>query len=90
MGASGFTGNSLSTPMTVLNDRISAERELPKVRDVRPYSLTDIADVGAGIRTWDFMPLPLKFELSFDNFHTIRKCRLIWCVRDFVGAAFAG
>jgi hypothetical protein len=28
------------------------------------------------------------FELSFDNFHTIRGCRVIWRQGDFVGVAF--
>jgi hypothetical protein len=32
--------------------------------------------------------LPLDFELSFDNFHTIRECRVIWRQGDFVGVAF--
>jgi hypothetical protein len=26
--------------------------------------------------------------LSFDNFHTIRECRVIWRQGDFVGVAF--
>jgi hypothetical protein len=32
--------------------------------------------------------LPLDFELSFDKFHTIRECRVIWRQGDFVGVAF--
>jgi hypothetical protein len=48
----------------------------------------DITNVGAGIRTQDLPVLPLSFELSFDNFRTVRKCRLIWRDGDFVGVAF--
>jgi len=32
--------------------------------------------------------LPPNFELSFDNFRTVRKCRLIWRRGDFIGIAF--
>jgi hypothetical protein len=26
-----------------------------------------------------------EFGISFDNFHTMRRCRLIWRAGDFVG-----
>jgi hypothetical protein len=26
--------------------------------------------------------------LSFDNFHTVRECRMIWRQGDFIGVAF--
>jgi hypothetical protein len=55
---------------------------------VRSCGVTDITNVGAGIRTQDLPALPLNFELSFDNFRTARSCRLIWRSGDFVGAAF--
>ena len=55
---------------------------------VRSCGVTDITNVGAGIRTQDLPVLPLSFELSFDNFRTARKCRLIWWDGDFVGVAF--
>jgi hypothetical protein len=55
---------------------------------VRSCGVTDITNVGAGIRTQDLPALPLNFELSFDNFRTVRKCRLIWRDGDFVGVAF--
>jgi hypothetical protein len=55
---------------------------------VRSCGVTDITNVGAGIRTQDLPALPLNFELSFDNFRTVRECRLIWRDGDFVGAAF--
>ena len=48
----------------------------------------DITNVGAGIRTQDLPALPLNFELSFDNFRTLHKCRLIWRNGDLVGVAF--
>jgi hypothetical protein len=57
-------------------------------RRVRSCGVTDITNVGAGIRTQDLPALPLNFELSFDNFRTVRKCRLIWRNGDFVGVAF--
>ncbi len=48
----------------------------------------DVTHVGAGIRTIDVPLLPLHFELSFDNFRTARRCRLIWRERDYIGIAF--
>ena len=48
----------------------------------------DISYVGVCIRTQRLNILPLNFGLSFDNFQTVRMCRLIWRDRDFVGAAF--
>jgi hypothetical protein len=30
--------------------------------------------------------VPMDFDLSFDNFRTIRKCRMIW--REAVGIVF--
>jgi len=50
--------------------------------------VTDITNRGAGIRTQDLAMLPLNFELSFDNFRTSRRCRLVWRDGDFLGAAF--
>ena len=55
---------------------------------VRSCGVTDITNVGAGIPTQDLPALPLDFELFFDNFRTVRKCRLIWRDGDFVGVAF--
>ena len=48
----------------------------------------DITNVGVCVRTQRLNILPLNFGLSFDNFQTVRMCRLIWRDRDFVGAAF--
>jgi hypothetical protein len=48
----------------------------------------DVTNVGAGVRTHDLPIVPLNFDLSFDNFRTIRKCQLIWREADFIGLAF--
>ena len=55
---------------------------------MRSCGVTDITDAGAGIRIYDLPFLPLNFELSFDNFRTIRTCRLIWRDGDFLGVMF--
>jgi hypothetical protein len=57
-------------------------------RGVRACLVRDVTNVGAGIRTQDLPLLPLNFELSFDNFRTARKCRLIWREGDYIGIAF--
>jgi hypothetical protein len=56
-------------------------------RGVFACEVCDITDVGAKIRL-RLGILPPNFELSFDNFHTVRKCRLIWRRDDFIGTAF--
>jgi hypothetical protein len=48
----------------------------------------DIAKGGAGIRLQDLNILPLNFELTFDNFHNVRRCQVIWRNGDLVGVAF--
>jgi hypothetical protein len=45
---------------------------------VHPCTVRDVTNVGAGIRAQDLKILPLSFALSFDNFRTVRMCRLIW------------
>ena len=54
------------------------------------YSCTvrDVTNLGAGIRIPDVKVMPLDFGLSFDNFQTVRKCRLIWRESDFLGVVF--
>jgi hypothetical protein len=32
--------------------------------------------------------VPSEFGISFDNFRTMRRCRLIWRDGDYVGVAF--
>jgi hypothetical protein len=48
----------------------------------------DITNRGAGIQLRDPNVLPLEFEMTFDNFRNIRKCRVIWRGGDFVGVKF--
>ena len=55
---------------------------------VRSCRVTDITSVGAGIRSEDLPVLPPNFELSFDNFRSIRNCRLFWRDGDSLGVAF--
>jgi hypothetical protein len=55
---------------------------------VRSCGVTDITNAGARIRVHDMAVLPLTFEVTFDNFRTVRECRLIWRDGDFLGIAF--
>jgi hypothetical protein len=55
---------------------------------VHTCTVRDVTNSGAGIRGHGLKVLPLNFELSFDNFLTVRKCRLIWRQGEFLGAAF--
>jgi hypothetical protein len=45
----------------------------------------DITNHGAGIRLNGLNMVPLDFDVSFDNFRSVRRCRLIWREGDFVG-----
>ena len=54
----------------------------------RGCNVIDISDGGARLRTHNLSVLPNTFELTFDNFSTIRWCRLIWRDGDFLGVAF--
>lgn len=56
--------------------------------DVFPCCVRDVTNSGAGIRLERLKVLPVGFALSFDNFRTLRECRLVWRDTDFVGAAF--
>jgi hypothetical protein len=47
----------------------------------------DVTNSGAGLRVERMPIIPINFDLSFDNFKTIRKCRLIWRNADFIGVA---
>ena len=55
---------------------------------VRSCGVTDITNAGACIRVHDIAVIPLTFDLTFDNFRTVRECRLIWQNGDFLGVAF--
>jgi hypothetical protein len=57
-------------------------------RGVFACHVRDIANGGAGIQLQDLNVLPLNFELTFDNFHNIRRCQIIWRRGDLVGVKF--
>ncbi|ANW02264.1 PilZ domain-containing protein [Bradyrhizobium icense] len=57
-------------------------------RGVFTCRVQDVTNSGAGIELHDLNLLPLNFELTFDNFHNVRECRVIWRQGDFVGVAF--
>jgi hypothetical protein len=48
----------------------------------------DVTNRGVGLRLNGLNIVPFEFGISFDNFRTMRRCRMIWRDRDFVGAAF--
>jgi hypothetical protein len=55
---------------------------------VHPCCIRDVTNLGACVRLNGLSILPSEFAISFDNFHTMRRCRLIWRDGDFAGAAF--
>ena len=57
-------------------------------RGVLTCRVQDVTNSGAGIELHSLNLLSLNFELSFDSFHTVRECRVIWRQGDFVGVAF--
>jgi hypothetical protein len=57
-------------------------------RGVFTCRVQDITNSGAGIELHSLNLLPMNFELTFDKFHTVRECRVIWRQGDFVGVAF--
>jgi PilZ domain len=57
-------------------------------RGVSTCVVRNITNGGAGIQLRDLNVLPPGFELTFDNFHTTRRCRVIWRQGDLVGVAF--
>jgi hypothetical protein len=54
----------------------------------RSRFLTDRCRRFAGLRLNGLIMVPSEFDVSFDNFRTMRRCRLIWRDDDFVGASF--
>lgn len=54
----------------------------------RGCNVIDISDAGARIQTHNLSVLPNTFELTFDNFSTVRCCRLMWRDGDILGVAF--
>jgi hypothetical protein len=55
---------------------------------VHSCTVLDVTNLGAGIRTHDLKVVPLEFGLSFDNFRTVRMCRLVWRQSEFLGVSF--
>jgi hypothetical protein len=56
---------------------------------VHSCTVRDVTNLGAGIRIEQNLKIvPLDFALSFDNFRTIRMCRLVWRQGDFLGVVF--
>jgi hypothetical protein len=55
---------------------------------VESCTVRDVTNAGAGIRAPNLKMLPLEFALSFDNFRTVRMCRLVWRHSDFLGVTF--
>jgi hypothetical protein len=55
---------------------------------VQACSVRDVTNRGAGIWLNGIKIVSSEFDISFDNFHTTRRCRLIWRNHDFVGVAF--
>jgi hypothetical protein len=56
--------------------------------NIHACCVLNVTNQGAGIRLNGLNILPSEFGISFDNFRTMRQCRLIWREGDFVGAAF--
>jgi hypothetical protein len=55
---------------------------------VHACCVCDVTNQGAGLRLNGLTMVPSEFGISFDNFRTMRRCRLIWRDGDFVGASF--
>ena len=55
---------------------------------VHSCGVRDVTNDGAGIRLSGLNIVPSEFGVSFDNFRTMRLCRLAWRNGDFVGVTF--
>jgi hypothetical protein len=55
---------------------------------VHSCPVCNVTNDGACIQLSGLNIVPPLFDLSFDNFRTTRRCRLIWRNRDLVGVAF--
>jgi hypothetical protein len=89
-GLSSILMNSQSERRSVGRTKVAKSALLffGSARGVFGCSLRDVTNIGAGIRLDTINVLPPDFELSFDNFRTIRKCRLVWRQGDLTGVAF--
>ena len=83
--------------MTEVSDRRSVGRtkiargarlSLGEGSGVDPCTVHDVTNSGARIRLQGPKVIPMEFALSFDNFRSVRMCRLVWRQGDFFGAAF--
>ena len=83
--------------MTKLNERRSVGKTVVSKgallffsaqRGVFTCEVRDATNVGTQIRLNRLSVLPPNFELSFDNFRSVRKCRLIWRRDEYIGIAF--
>lgn len=93
----GSIRNLSSSRMTALIERRSVGRTTISKAALLFFSaqpgvfacvVHNITGLGARIELTHLNMLPTNFELSFDNFRTVRKCRLIWRWGDSIGTAF--
>jgi hypothetical protein len=56
--------------------------------NVHTCLVKDVTNVGAGVHLSSLNSFSRVFELSFDKFHTIRTCRVIWLQGERAGVAF--
>lgn len=84
-------------PMTEMSDRRAIGRTkiakgallfFGESVGISSCTVCDVTNSGAGIRLQGLKILPLEFALSFDNFRSVRMCRLVWRQSDFFGVAF--
>ena len=57
-------------------------------RGVYPCIARNLTKSNAGMYSYGLGLLPVYFYVTFDNFRTIGRCRLIWRYRDDFGVAF--
>ena len=96
MDTIGSAKSSLGMPMTEMSDRRAIGRTkiakgallfFGESAGVNACTVHDVTNSGAGIQLQGLKILPLEFALSFDNFRSVRMCRLVWRQGDFFGAA---
>ena len=97
-----FRGPAVPTIQQILQQQRTERRAVGRTRINRTALLfvagqtgvfacyvRDVTNQGAGVRLDGLNLLPTHFDLSFDNFRTIRHCSLVWRDGDFVGLKFA-
>jgi hypothetical protein len=55
---------------------------------VHACCVRNVTNHGAGLRLNGLNIIPSEFGISFDDFCTMRLCRLVWRDGDFVGLVF--